>query len=514
MGGFHHSSFRRNVRNLYPILVISALALLLLLCSGCIPLVRWTADVAVTNDSEQFGSIVGDRLGGAVIAWSTFPGSVRVQRVDAAGRLLWGASGVEVCSGSAYAHYPAQAVEDGHGGAIVVWEDTRNVNRDIYAQRVDQGGNVMWASGGVPVCVAAGDQMNPLASPGNALESVICWIDRRSGQEDIYAQKLDFYGNPVCAADGIPVCAAPGRQVSPATVPDGGGGAYFAWADERSAPGGFDIYAQRMDLHGSLQWAANGVLVCGAPGSQGSVAACTDGVAGAVLTWEDERSGDRDLYAQRLDKTGSALWAVGGVPVCSAPGGQFSPAISTGGSGGAVVTWCDSRAGIENYDVYAQKLDGQGNRSWPSAGLPVCTAVGDQYSPAIASDRQGGAIIAWSDTRFTTVVPGQPAYFNFDVHVTKINSSGAAVWGQAIALGSYCQYLGGVAADGSGGAFTGWYTDTDIHPMYTMNDISVTRVTDWDLKAADRKSLLDEYNRRVVEYNKKIKKAAGGVEVR
>jgi len=40
--------------------------------------------------------------------------------------------------------------------------------------------------------------------------------------------------------------------------------------------------------------------------------------------WKDERNGNIDIYAQRIDASDVPLWAVDGVPVCTAAGDQIS----------------------------------------------------------------------------------------------------------------------------------------------------------------------------------------------
>ena len=54
-----------------------------------------------------------------------------------------------------------QIVGDGAGGAIITWEDARNVHFDIYAQRVDAHGNVLWKKDGVSICSAPENQNRP-----------------------------------------------------------------------------------------------------------------------------------------------------------------------------------------------------------------------------------------------------------------------------------------------------------------------------------------------------------------
>jgi hypothetical protein len=88
------------------------------------------------------------------------------------------------------------------------------------------------------------------------------------------------------------------------------------------------------------------------------------------------------------------------LPVSTAAGGQYLPAAVSDGAGGAIVAWYDDRSG-SSFDIYAQHVLATGvvDPAWPANGRAVCTAVGDQVGPVIASDGSGGAIIAWGDYR-------------------------------------------------------------------------------------------------------------------
>ena len=54
-----------------------------------------------------------------------------------------------------------QIVSDGSGGAIIAWQNNGADGKDIYAQRVDASGVVLWTADGIAVCADAYDQMNP-----------------------------------------------------------------------------------------------------------------------------------------------------------------------------------------------------------------------------------------------------------------------------------------------------------------------------------------------------------------
>jgi hypothetical protein len=51
---------------------------------------------------------------------------------------------------------------------------------------------------------------------------------------------------------------------------------------------------------GAVQWTTDGMALCTAAGDQGLPAIVSDGAGGAFVTWEDARSGNFDIYAQRV----------------------------------------------------------------------------------------------------------------------------------------------------------------------------------------------------------------------
>ena len=196
------------------------------------------------------------------------------------------------------------------------------------------------------------------------------------------------------------ICNASGIQQDPQITSDGSGGAIITWQDERS--GNWDIYAQRVDSGGNVQWTTNGVAISATTNSQMEPEIISDGSGGAIITWIDRRSGNHyDVYAQRVDSSGNVQWTVDGAAICTNPSGNHLPCeITSDGSGGAIITWEDDRAGYMQYDVYAQKVNSSGIVQWTADGVPVCTATGDQMAPLITSDGSGGAIITWTDDRY------------------------------------------------------------------------------------------------------------------
>jgi hypothetical protein len=317
--------------------------------------------------------------------------------VNAAGVPQWTADGVAVCTATAVQNSPT-IVSDGAGGAIMTWYDYRNgTNLHIYAQRVNAAGVPQWAANGVAVCTAANQQQSPTIVSDGAGGAIVTWQDDRSTSTDIYAQRVNAAGVPQWTADGVALCTAADRQLSPTIVTDGAGGAIVTWEDQRVITNR-QIYAQRVNAAGVPQWTANGVALCPAAGDQQLPTIVSDGAGGAIVTWEDGRSGHYDIYAQRMNAAGVPQWTADGVAVCTATGDQRIPTIVTDGAEGAIVTWQDARSGT-SWDIYAQRVSAAGAPQWTANGVALCIAAGFQESPTIVSDGAEGAIVTWQDSR-------------------------------------------------------------------------------------------------------------------
>ncbi len=374
----------------------------------------------------------------------TKPGVAGVASVSATAQI----TNVAVCAATAD-QTGAVMVPDGAEGGVVVWQDKRVGEWDIYAQRVGVGGATQWGLNGVPVCKAGGGQTSPRAVADGTGGFIVVWQDGRPGAQgqDLYAQRLSASGVEQWASGGVLLCGEVGDQKRPVAVADGQGGAIVAWVDERAL--GSDVYAQRISASGAVQWTVNGVALCTAVGVQQDLAMVTDGQRGAIVTWQDQRGGTGDIYARRVDESGVAQWTANGVGLCTATGVQETPAAMVDGMGGAIVGWADARGAGQ--DVYVQRVSGAGAVQWTGNGVGVCTAAADQGGPAIAADPLGGAVVAWSDAR----TAGNGA----DIYVQHVSVAGAAQWtanGVLVCDAPNGQDSTMVVADGQGGALAAW----------------------------------------------------------
>ena len=379
-------------------------------------------------------------------------------------------SGAVAVSTGAGSQEVAEAVSDGAGGAIFVWVDDRSGNDDIYAQRVSAAGVPLWTANGVAVCSAVNGQTGPRVVADGFGGVFVAWTDARGASLDVYAQRLNSAGVAQWTANGLAVCTAAGSQIVSDLQRDSGTGILLTWNDARGLS--TDIYAQRVSLLGNPYWTANGVGVCTLTSLQTAPVIASDGTGGAIVTWMDQRSGTFNNYAQRLNSGGAAQWTANGIAICTAAGVQHEPSLLPDGTGGAFVVWYDSRDPSGYYDVYAQHLSAAGVLLWSANGLTIAATTSDQYVPVITEDGAGGFFVAWSDFRSVDI----------DVYAQHVSGAGTALWtanGIPIATANGTQYSSRIVSDGLGGMIVAWQDSRNYSVDVYAQRVSATGVAQW-----------------------------------
>jgi hypothetical protein len=384
--------------------------------------------------------------------------------------------GVAVSTAAQEQQSPA-IVADGSGGAIVVWQDRRNLNFDIFAQRLNARGELQWPANGVSLCTQPGDQRFPVVISDGQGGAIVTWEDGRGANTDIYTQRIDAGGLPLWTTNGVALCTFTGNQTSPRIETDGSGGAIVTWVDARSGTG--DIFAQRINSGGVPQWSSDGVGLCVATGNQAHVSITSDGAGGAIVTWDDSRSGNADIYAQRVNAAGTPQWTpTNGVPICTAALNQLSPTIAPDGLEGAIIAWSDGRNTVcpVNDDIYVQRISHVGTTQWAFNGVSVppfdgstfCvsgSAYNERY-PKVVANGTGGALVAFEHSI------GSPPPWG--VQIRSVTAGGVVGGGTSVGGNSPVDFdaLYSITSDGTGGAVIACRET----PTLGGNDVRVTRV--------------------------------------
>jgi hypothetical protein len=202
--------------------------------------------------------------------------------------------------GTAYQYSPAVAM-DNSGNFVITWQDLRDGNYDIYAQRYDFSGISLGSNFKVNDDLDTLYQYGPVIamdSPGNF---VITWYDYRNGNSDIYAQRYDFSGTPLGSNFRVNDDTETALQVIPAIAMDGSGRFVIAWRDDRNT-NKYDVFAQRYDSSGNpldSNYLVPNPMYASFYQSSPAVGASASKI---FFTWMDtRRAKGYDIYAKVVD---------------------------------------------------------------------------------------------------------------------------------------------------------------------------------------------------------------------
>lgn len=388
---------------------------------------------------------VSDGAGGTIVVWWDWGGTgyhIFAQRLDPWGRFLWDA-GQTVAPVASNQSAP-EAVADGVGGVLVTWLDTRSGNAQLYAQRLDAAGTRLWGDGGVAVAPTTGGQAQYSIDADGAGGFFAAWQEDRGNGFRVYAQHISLSGYPAWPATGVRVTTAEALQSFPTIAADGLFGAWVAWNDGRSAD--LDIYAQHVTSGGSLVYGGSAYALCTAAGLQFDVHVVADGTAGACFQWTDQRTLPA-LYAQRIDGNHNTRWATNGILVMDQLSGNDAR-VAADGQGGLYVLGTRSPGG-SNLVLSLGRITAAGTSWFGSAGAPIVATNQFNYAPRLAVDLDGSIVVAWQDDRSVYE----------DIYVQKVDAYGTPQWqadGVRLCGASGNQNEPALALDGQGGAVVAW----------------------------------------------------------
>jgi len=409
--------------------------------------VGWVPNGICLCDTAPSGlpKIVSDGNSGAIICWTecyrdqvSLDDDIYAQRVDSGGNFVWQSQGVPVCSlKGSYSNYPAM-ISDGQGGAIIAWEDSRGGlgYTRVFAQRLDSLGNRVWPENGVLVCNQMSGYVD-ICSDGHG-GAIIAYVDGRdpATSDNIYAQRIDSSGNLVWQIDGVPVCTADSIQFWPHMCATQNNGTVITWEDDYRNNGttGRDVYAQLVDSSGSAKWILNGEPICVKIGMQRLAKLCENNFGGAIIKWNDRT--DSITYAQSLDSIGNMQWGSNGINLNAGYSGYIKSILFGGG--------------VSN--VYnAQYIDYLGNIKWGDGVLLHGDTTGGQFGSS--SDQLGNLFVLWDELRNST--------FYSDQYVQKVDTNGNILWGlkgtAVCTLKMEYETYPQITGDGVGGAIATWY---------------------------------------------------------
>lgn len=271
---------------------------------------------------------------------------------------------------------------------FVVWHEWREGSLyDIRGTRVSMDGTVLDPAG-IGISTHIADSMYPAVSCIGDMYLVV-WQDYRYNQWDIYGARVMTDGT-VVDSTGFPISVATNSQERPALARNDARW-FVAWQDRRSGVAN-DIYGSRVTRERSV-YEPTGLLISDAFGHQAHPSVSSDGDT-YFIVWEDARNGQNDIIGARVTRGGTVL-DTAGINIAVLSYAQERPDLTFDGQRYAVV-WQDYRSNVD-YDIYLSRINTDGTVLSPY-GTMVSTAVGDQRAPSLVFNNRNYVAI-WQDGR-------------------------------------------------------------------------------------------------------------------
>ncbi len=239
-----------------------------------------------------------------------------------------------------------------------------------------------------------------------------------------------------------------GDMIQPKLAPTPDGGAYISWLGNPG--GGYNVYLQRVDEAGELQWNEPLLVADRSFSSTQDYGLSLDTSGNALLAFRDDRTSGIQITAARIAPSGDFLWSEDGVQLSDGDDFKAAPRIVGTSDGGAAVAWTN------NNDARIVRLDAAGRVQWDDL---LTQAGANGFSPAgLLAEDAGG-------TTGQVIVPlVQQGGFTTPRHVygQKYDANGNRLWGDpallvddlgSLQFGNFPSFVG----DGAGGMVISWY---------------------------------------------------------
>ena len=377
---------------------------------------QWNQDPYLNNSIctapgfQYAPKITSDEMGGAYVVWEDYrDGSSKIyaQRIDKNGNVKWNINGIQICSINSGQGNP-QIISDGNGGAIIIWVDDRNSNLDLYAQRVDSIGNKLWDSNGNIIFENNGNQTQPqIVRATDNIFYVTC-IDDRMGAPNIFVQKIDLQGNLIWGDNGIM-----GNHFRSLrnfkSILDKDNNLILVWEDFSFNLDGM-IFAQKLDYNGGFLWEFNQDDLRISSSDMNIQAQSPDVIqlqtGNYMIAWQDNRSGDYDIYGQIILPNGANLLSSEGEYLDGAAGNDIMPELCLSGNNYFMIAWIN----INSLDSYLKVRSFYSNPVTFIQNWPFTLDIEQQFNGGFnnlnfISDRAGGTLLSYvsSDAEYSDV---------------------------------------------------------------------------------------------------------------
>jgi len=406
---------------------LTLLFLLFFISSSRVSFAQWVSNPAVNNElaietvDPVDISAVEDDNGGAFVFWQDnkfgFQNEIYFMHVDGSGRISFKADGKKITALSGPEDNPVCAPIFSNS-AVVVWKDfTSSKSGNLMAQRVNYNGTLLWSDNGVEIASSNHEVDDYSMRTDNSGNTFVAYVDKEpeiTGDYKIVLKKISPAGEEMFKDDEVSLNKSRIKKNMTSVIPDDGGGAYVFWLEVIEEK--VILFGQHINPDGKETWGKKPVEISSRIRNVLNYTVTKAGVSDLYIAWQIQ-STDRVIYHQFINDKGKTLWTNGGKLAANLKGNDVNPqAVYTDSS--IVLSWTNEFK--RQKEIVLQKFDKRGRAMWNRGGIKAVTIKSQQFGQHLISDGKGGVILAWIDSRTDSTYA--------DIYAQRIDKNGNLVW--------------------------------------------------------------------------------------
>ncbi len=311
-------------------------------------------------------------------------------------------------------------------------------------------------------------QTNSKTESDSSGELYSIWSDQGSTTIGVYIQKYNQAGERRYLSDikiSSDIYGEPDISISPADS------VYVSWCSISA-----DCYYQKINKDtGATIWASDKQIEDSYSSSQSNLKIFASPTSTDFFaTWQDNKDGDYDIYLQKFDENGSALWAsaikINSNDESSNVSDQYDPNLYIDKNDNVYISFTDTRNSVSS--IYIQKIDKNGSKIFSNDVMVNTFSVDNSHSADIALDADDNIYVSWVYDSTT----------NKKVFVQKFNTSGEKQFGNDIVVNTESiisnRYSPSILCDNNSNIYIAWAddknTNKDIHVQKFSSSLSKT----------------------------------------
>ncbi|MBK7227549.1 MAG: T9SS type A sorting domain-containing protein [Ignavibacteriales bacterium] len=258
-----------------------------------------------SNNTISETEIIPDNKGGRFIFWLENLNNktlLRAQYVDSTGSKRWGNKPIIVSKeNNNVINYSVGKL----GNSIYAAITYQGINKIVYQNLINDKGVFLWGTEGKLLTYQKGSQTNPQFAFIDS-SVVVSWTNEFEKRKDVFIQRFDAKGNRLWGNNGKRIVSIKGNQFGQRIVHSLKGGIVVAWIDKRDNNAPANLFIQKINTKGKLQWDTLGVMIASSKQTEKSyLNLVPDLEGGAIAVFKGTLNKENEIYGQKIFNSGT-----------------------------------------------------------------------------------------------------------------------------------------------------------------------------------------------------------------